>query len=76
MKTTITKLRRIIRKVITESRGSESYDQNRVNEMILFLDEADYMEGLANDEYAVRKRLQAEFPNATEAEIAEAMASA
>ena len=76
MKTTITELRQIIRKVINESNGDEVYDQNRVNEMILFLDEADYMEGLANDEYALRKRLQSEFPEASEGEITAAIASA
>ena len=122
MRTTIPKLRKMIRKVITETkyewmnnkkgsgfpftdaqwaatdqaekdaymdwafgddeddslRGDESdepYDQERVDRMILFLDEEYYMEGLANNDDAVFHMLQGEFPDASEEEIAEAMAS-
>ena len=123
MKTTIPKLRRIIRKVITESkyewmknkRGSgfpftdaqwaatdqaekdaymdwafgddeddslrgdegEEYDQERVNRMIMFLDDLDEfsMGMLDHSEDEVFHALQGEFPDASEEEIAEAMAS-
>ena len=70
MKTTIPKLRQIIRKVITESIN----DEERVMDMIMFLDnlmanseEYDY------DEYAVESKLRSAFPDATEDEIRDAM---
>ena len=124
MKTTIPKLRRMIRKVITESkyewmnkprgarpwcekesttvpqkerdaymdwrwsddednglRGDESdepYDQERVDRMIMFLDDMDgdgRIPEFEYDEDAIFHRLQGEFPDASEEEIAEAMAS-
>ena len=125
MKTTIPKLRRIIRKVITESkyewmknkkgsgfpftdaqwsatdqaekdtymdwafgddeddslRGDESdepYNQERVDRMIMFLDDMDgdgRIPEFEYDEDAVFHRLQGEFPDASEEEIAEAMDS-
>ena len=60
-------------------RGDESdgpFDQELVDRMVLFLDEEYYLEGLANDEDAVFHMLQGEFSNASEEEIAEAMAEA
>ena len=80
MKTTIPKLRKIIRKVITETtdQGKE-YDQDRVNRMIMFLDdiygslsrtvEFEYNPGRVID------KLRGEFPDASEEEIAAAMDS-
>ena len=126
MRTTIPKLRRIIRKLITESKyewmknkkgsgfpftdaqwaatdqtekdaymdwafgddeaelegergvdGQEEYDQERVNRMIMFLDDLDEfsMGMLDHSEDEVFHALQGEFPDASEEEIAEAMAS-
>ena len=60
-------------------RGDESdgpFDQELVDRRGLFLDEEYYLEGLANDEHAVFHMLQGEFSNASEEEIAEAMAEA
>ena len=123
MKTTIPKLRKMIRKVITETKYSwmkthkpgqgfpftdaqwaatdqaekdaymdwafgddeddslrgdegEEYDQERVDRMIMFLDDI-MMEDpeLEYDEDAVFHALQGEFADASEEEIAEAMAS-
>ena len=70
MKTTIPKLRQIIRKVMTESIN----DQQRVMDMIMFLDDL-----MANTEeydydgYAVESKLRSAFPKATDEEIQEAM---
>ena len=124
MKTTIPKLRRMIRKVITESKyewmknkkgsgfpftdaqwaatdqaekdaymdwafgdddedlrgdemdGQEEYDQDRVDRMILLLDDLlQENPGLEYDEDAVFHALQGMVPDANEEEIAEAMAS-
>ena len=54
----------------------EEYDQERVNRMVMFLDDIMMEEPeLEYDEDAVFHALQGEFPNASEEEIAEAMAS-
>ena len=78
MKTTIPKLRKMIRRVITETSG-EGYDQERVNRMIMFLD--DIYGSLSRSvefEYSedrVFHNLQGEFPDASEEEIVAAMDS-
>ena len=78
MKTTIPKLRKMIRRVITETSG-EGYDQERVNRMIMFLD--DIYGSLSRSvefEYSedrVFHNLQSEFPDASEEEIVAAMDS-
>ena len=80
MKTTIPKLRGMIRRVITEIKNEgEEYDQERVDRMIMFLDdiygslsrtvEFEYNPGRVFD------KLRGEFPDASEEEIAAAMDS-
>ena len=80
MKTTIPKLRKMIRRVITETADEgKEYDQERVNRMIMFLD--DIYGSLSRSvefEYSedrVFHNLQGEFPDASEEEIAAAMDS-
>lgn len=80
MKTTIPKLRKMIRRVITETQDEgKEYDQERVNRMIMFLD--DIYGSLSRSvefEYSedrVFHNLQGEFPDASEEEIAAAMDS-
>ena len=78
MKTTIPKLRRMIRKVITETSDNLGPDgtpepPNLVEDMIFFIDEELGMEGFAYDEYAIRKRLKDEFPDASEEQITTAL---
>ena len=83
MRTTIPKLRKMIRKVINESfdssyedDGQEEYDQERVNRMIMLLDDLlQENPELEYDEDAVFHALQGMVPDANEEEIAEAMAS-
>lgn len=56
----------------------EEYDQERVDRMIMFLDDMDgdgRIPEFEYDEDAVFHRLQGEFPDASEEEIAEAMDS-
>lgn len=76
----------MIRKLITETEEIESsyeddeqeiYDQERVNRMIMFLDDLEEfsMGMLDHSEDEVFHALQGEFPDASEEEIAEAMAS-
>jgi hypothetical protein len=70
MKTTIPKLRQIVRRVITESIN----DEERVADMIMFLD--DLMENSEEydyDGYGVESKLRDAFPDATEDEIRDAM---
>ena len=80
MKTTIPKLRQMIRRVITETTGEgKEYDQERVNRMIMFLDDVyGSLSRSVEFEYSedrVFHKLQGEFPDASEEEIAEAMDS-
>ena len=78
MKTTIPKLRKMIRRVITETSGEE-YDQERVNRMIMFLDDIyGSLSRTVEFEYNPDKvfhKLRVEFPDASEEEIATAMDS-
>ena len=80
MKTTMPKLRRMIRRVITETKDEgKEYDQDRVNRMIMFLDDVyGSLSRSVEFEYSedrVFHKLQGEFPDASEEEIAEAMDS-
>ena len=80
MKTTIPKLRGMIRRVITEIKNEgEGYDQERVNRMIMFLDDIyGSLSRTVEFEYSLDRvfhKLQNEFPDASEEEIAAAMDS-
>ena len=80
MRTTIPKLRRMIRKVITEIKDEgKEYDQERVNRMIMFLDDIyGSLSRTVEFEYnpdRVFHKLRGEFPDASEEEIAAAMDS-
>lgn len=80
MKTTIPKLRKMIRRVITETQDEgKEYDQDRVNRMIMFLDDIyGSLSRTVEFEYnpgRVFHKLQSEFPDASEEEIAAAMDS-
>ena len=80
MKTTMPKLRGMIRRVITEIKDEgKEYDQERVNRMIMFLDDIyGSLSRTVEFEYnpdRVFHKLRVEFPDASEEEIAEAMDS-
>ena len=80
MKTTMPKLRGMIRRVITEIKDEgKEYDQDRVNRMIIFLDDIyGSLSRTVEFEYnpdRVFHKLQNEFPDASEEEIAAAMDS-
>ena len=80
MKTTIPKLRGMIRRVITEIKDEgKEHDQDRVNRMIMFLDDIyGSLSRTVEFEYnpdRVFHKLRGEFPDASEEEIAAAMDS-